>query len=131
MKSGWKKSPIYRDFISKKSPILPINRRFFSIHLRLLRACLHSPMFRRFFGSPPIFLRYIGDFTDFWPIFPSIDNRCRLSFRCHPITDISSKYRRHFPIFQSMLTPLSRNNIWSKRESLVNFTSYLIINLLF
>ena len=50
----------------------------------------------RFFGSPPIFRQYIGDFANFWPIFPSIDNRWRLLFQCRPISDIS-------PIFQSML----------------------------
>ena len=88
--------------IADISVFLPINHRFFAVLCRLRRAWLHSPMFRRFFGPPPIFRRYIGDFADFWPIFPSIDNRCRLSFRCRPITDISPKYRRHFPIFQSM-----------------------------
>nr|CAN63198.1 hypothetical protein VITISV_035794 [Vitis vinifera] len=83
------------------------NRRFYRLIVDFLPSfsvfSAHAST-GRFFGSPPIFRRYIGDFADFWPIFPSIDNRCRLSLWCRPIFDISPKYRRYFPIFQSMLS---------------------------
>ena len=108
---SFKKSPIDRDFIGKNCRFYRLIADFFpSFSIFSARAST-----RRFFVDfSPIFRRYIGNFADFWPIFPLIDNQCRLSFRCRPISDISPKYRRHFPIFQSM--PITNNNSNNKRK---------------
>ena len=87
----------------------------------MLRASDPLAIFLRFIGASPIFHWYIGDFSHFLAIFLWIDNRWRLSFRWRPISDISSKYRRYFPIFQSLGKttdtgePRARVLIWEKK----------------
>ena len=76
-----------------------INRRFFGLPLRLLRACLHS----RLFSDLSVKRRYFADISAILLIFSSINNPWRLSFRCRPISDISLKYQQYFLIFQSLL----------------------------
>ena len=60
----------------------------------------------RFFGGKigffSIFRRKIGDFTDFFPIFPLIDFSSDFSSRCRPKTNFSAKYRPKKPIFCSL-----------------------------
>ena len=74
--------------------------------------CSARQIHSRFFSDLSVLHWYFADISAILPIFPSINNRWRLSFRCRPISDISSKYRRYFPIFQSLKTTRVQCFMW-------------------
>ena len=119
-KNCWKLA-IYQQFIRDKSVIFQKNRRFFRAFFAclpfLMHACCHAWYFCWKISQSP---KYRWYFADFWAIFPPINNQWPISFRPHPISDISPKYWRKFPIFQTMILThqalfnfiVSKNGTW-------------------
>ena len=81
-------------------PLFDESRFFFFFFLQFVcEISIENRNLSSIYRPQPIYSRYISDITDTIPKIQATDYHLYISFRCRPISYISSIYHSTFPIF--------------------------------